>query len=932
MPAENSLTTWTAFVRERLRLSGVRPAREAEIVEDLARQLDDAYRDAIASGNDASTARAAAMRQISDWAALSKEISDSELQKMSQMSAWQNAAEERDLRKHGRFSWLTDLRQDVLYGLRMLRKRPGVTAVALLTLALGIGATTAIFSVVDAVVLRPLPFKDASRIVELWNSIPKQKVSYPGATFETLSGWSAGAADFLEPFEGYQPADITITGAGEPKRVTGAYVTGGLMNFLGAKPEIGRLFLPDDGKVGADRLAVLSHPLWMEMFGGDPAVVGRPITLNDMEYSVVGVMPAHFRLPRRDADLWMPFSLTADSIAAHKLRPWLITRINAAITVAQAQQRMDVIAQRLAARTPRAAGWFTTVLSVEQMRIAPGTRRDLLVLLGAVAFVLAISCVNTANIQLSQSVVREREAAVRAALGANRARLIRQSLTENVLLGLAGGVCGVLLAFWIVRAMVRGLPPAITMSNVNTISVDRRVLLFAIVVSCPTGIIFGLLPSLRASRIDVCEKLAGAGRSNSGTVGLRRLRNSLVVAQVALSFALLAGAGLMIRSLRLLYAAPEGFNQQNLIALNLVLPKGRYPTAAQQNAFFAGIGDRLGATPGVVGATVAGGAPPNDGGIEFGDLEVEGRPKSPADKEMVVPLTEVGPNYFQVLGAALVQGRGFAERDGADASHAVIINQKMALQYWPGVSAVGKRFRMGDSPQDWRTVVGVVSDIKEFDIQDRPAQLEFFIPLPAGKSSGSNYRTLIIRSNGNAGAAISAAKDAIWSQDKNIPIEKFATYDQLVSKTLATPRFYVELMALFAAIALLLSMIGIYGVISYSTTLRTREIGIRMALGAQSGNVIRMVVREGLIPAGLGVMLGIVFAMMATKLIAGFLYGVQPEDPATFVAVSAIYVVVAVIASLLPARRASRVARRSTGRTAVRIVYLRVHPGGAPIA
>jgi predicted permease len=896
---------WSSFVREHLRLSGVRAEREAEIVEDLARQLDDAYREAMASGVSEREACSAAERHISDWAALSKEISESELQKMSQVTQWQNRSEERDLQKRGRFSWLTDFRQDVLYGLRMLRKTPGVTGVALLSLALGIGATTAIFSVVDAVLLRPMPFKDPGRIVELWNSLPKQKVAYPGVTFETLSAWSA--ADFLEPFEGYQPTDVTITGATEPKRVLGAYVSGGLMTFLGARPEIGRPLLPDDGKMGADRVAVLSYSLWTGFYGADPSIVGRTIGLNNLDYQVVGVMPPNFRLPRRDAQVWLPFSMTADSIAAHKLRPWLITKVIPQVPVAQAQQRMDVIAARLGTERPRTAGWSSEVLSLEGMRASPETRRDLLILLGAVAFVLAISCVNTANIQLSQSVVRERDAAVRAALGASRWRLIRQSLTESVLLGLAGGVCGVLLAFWIVRVMVKALPPAITMVNMNPIELDKRVLLFAIAISCITGIAFGLIPSLRASRLDVSDKLAGTGRSNSGTTGLRRLRNALVVAQVGLSFALLVGAGLMIKSLRLLYEAPEGFNQQNLVALNLVLPKARYSTGAQQSAMFEEIEGRLAATPALAGATFASGAPPNDGGIEFGDIEVEGRAKAQSDKDIVVPLTEVAPNYFQVLGAVLVQGRSFDERDGAAGAGSVIINQKMAQKYWPGATAIGKRFRLSDSPQDWRTIVGVVSDIKQFDFQDRPAQLEFFIPLPAGKTADSNFRTLIVRTRGNTAAAISAAKEAIWSQDKEIPIDKIATYEELVSNTLATPQFYVQLMALFAAIALLLSMIGIYGVISYSTTLRTREIGIRMALGAQANHVVTMVVREGLLPAGLGVLLGIGCSALMTKLIVGFLYGVKPADPGTFITVAAIYLVVALVASLLPARRASRV-------------------------
>lgn len=829
---------------------------------------------------------------------MSEKISSAEQQKISQSTQTQNRAKEHDLEKSGRLSWLADLHQDVLYGLRTLRKTPGFTAAALLSLALGIGATTAIFSVVDAVLLRPMPFKDASRIVEVWPL-------GASVTYETLSGWTS-AADFLEPFESRQPTNLTITGAGDPKMIDASYVTGGLMTFLGVRPEIGRLLLPDDGKPGQDHTVVLAHSLWKELYGGDPAVIGRTITLDDQEYQVVGVMPPNFGLPFGE-DVWLPFSLTADSMAAHRLHPILITRLIPPISLAQAQLRMNLMAKRLAAERPRRQGWDGILVSMDGHRASGDTQRDLMILLGCVAFVLAISCVNTANLQLSQSVVRERDAAVKAALGASRRRLIRQSLTESILLGLGGGLCGVVLAWWMLRMMLQAMPSENSMVNVYPITLDRRVLLFAIGISCLTGVIFGLIPSLRASRVNVMEKLSGTGRSYSGTIGLRRLRSSLVVGQVALSFALLAGTGLMIRSLRLLYGAPEGFKTQNLVVLNLILPTKRYSTGARQFPLFVGIEERIAGTPGVLGATIATGAPPDVRLYEGGDLEVEGRARVQADMNMEIPSTDIQPNYFQVFGVPFLQGRTFTELDGAADSGVVIINQTMARRYWPNGSSIGKRFRVGDSPQDWHTVVGVVGDVKEFDLQNRPSQLELFEPMPTGKTTDTTWVSLIVRTAGNTADEIKAIKEAIWSQDKEIPIDRIATYQELESRALSLPQFYAKLMAVFAGIALLLSTIGIYGVISYSTTLRTREIGIRMALGAQANHVVTMVVREGILPAGLGVLLGIACSAIMTRLIAGFLYGVTPTDPTTFTTVSAIYLCVALVASLLPARRASHV-------------------------
>lgn len=796
--------------------------------------------------------------------------------------------------------FLDSLHQDVRYALRGMLKTPGVTATAILTLALGIGATTAIFTVVDAVLLRPLPFRDPERIVMVW---PLGS----GVSYETLSGWRS-ASDFLEPFEGRQPTTVTITGAGDPKMIRGEYVTGGLMPFLGVRPELGRLLLPDDGKPGKDHTVMIGYGLWKDLFGGDPSVISRMVTLDNQEYEVVGVTPRNFGLPA-DADVWLPFSLTPDSIAAHKLNFIPITRLIPPISLAQAQLRMNAITKRLAAERPRRQSWDAVLVQMDSLRASPDAQRDLMILLGAVTFVLAISCVNTANLQLSQSVVREREAAVRAALGASRRRLIRQSLSESILLGLGGGACGVILAWWMVRLMVQASTSAASIASTYPIALDKRVLLFAIIISCVTGIVFGLIPALRASRIDVMEKLSGTGRSYSGTIGLRRLRGSIVVGQVALSFALLAGAGLMIRSLRIIYRAPEGFRTENLVIVNLKLPEKKYSTGARQAALFSGIEDRVAAIPGVAGVSVASGVPPDIGLGESGDLEIEGREKNQADMDMHVPSVDIEPNYFRLLGIPLLQGRTFSEPDGATDSGVVIINQTMAQRYWPGTSAIGKRFRFWqrNSPEEWQTVVGVVGDVKEFDSKNKPSQLELFGPMPTGKTTDTTWVSLIARTAGNTAGEIREIKESIWSQDPEIPIDRIATYQELESRALSVPLFYATLMAVFAAIALFLSLVGIHGVMSYSTTLRTREIGIRVALGAQQQSVMRMVLAGGMIPVWVGIAVGVGGALALTRLIQSFLYGVKPTDPVTFVGVALAFSAAALFACYRPARRATRV-------------------------
>jgi putative ABC transport system permease protein len=815
-----------------------------------------------------------------------------------------DALHRQDAREAWQFPRLESFWQDVRYGARTLARQPGFTAVVLLTLTLGIGATTAIFTVVDAVLLRPLPFSSPDRIVEVLNYIPKDKLTYMGSSMAKIAEWKADT-DFFEEFQGFSPTTALITGESEPERIAGAYVTDGLLPFLGVAPEIGMGFSPGDGVPGRDHLVLLSQSFWRDRYGSDTGVVGRKINLNKEDFTVVGVAPANFKFPRENVKFWIPYSSASDPSILKHVSPTVITRIKPGLTIAQAQQRMDVITARLAKEKPIRGGWDTKLTSLDSLRAQPRTRTVMFVLLGAVAFVLIISCLNTANLLLSQSTVRAKEIAVRAALGAAPSRLARQLLTESVLLSLLGGTLGALFAVWGVKLISAAIPSEISFWNLNEIAVDKRILLFTFVISTLTGIVFGLVPALKASRVSLNNSLNSSGRTDSGSKGDRRLRNGLVFVQVALSLMLLIGAGLLMKSFSRLNSFPNGFDNQNLIAVDLILPSSKYAAGTQQSAFFNQIKLRLSDVAGTQSVAVAGGDPFSDGGISFGNLEVEARAIADADKNMVIPFTQVSSDYFAALGIPLLQGRTFTEPDARASGSTAIINRWMANQFWPDGNVIGKRFRIGDSSDPWITVVGIVGDVKEFDVKSKPTPIQLYFPLPAGATSG--YRTLVIRTAGAPANMIPIIKSAIWAIDKDQPIQRIWTMDELMQRGTAGPRFYLNLMTMFAALALVLSLIGVYGVINYMVSRRTREISIRMALGARPRDVLRMVIAQGIAPSLLGILIGIGGAMALSKLLASLLYEVTPTDKLTYGLVSVAYISIALVACYLPARRAASV-------------------------
>ena len=797
---------------------------------------------------------------------------------------------------------MENLWQDLYYGLRLMMQRPVFTAVTILTLALGIGATTTIFTVADAALFRPMPFKDAERLAEILNYLPEKKVSFPSLPREAIKEWRA-QGQILEQVEGYDTRSFTMTGGEEPEQVQAAYTTPGLLPFLGVQPQFGRSFTAEDAAADG-RVALLSYGLWQRRFGGEPSIIGKSITLNQQSYTIIGVLPSDFRFPDDNTKVWLP---APESGVSGPRTLQAITRVRKGLSLAQAQAQMDVISKRLDQEKPVAGGgWSVRLSGFEATRALMGHRKELFILLGAVGFLLLIACVNTANLMLAQSTVREREIAVRAALGASRPRLIRQLLTESVMLSLCGGLCGVLLALWGVDVMAKMIPREITFANYTTISMDKRVLFFALGLSLLTGILFGLIPAIRGSHTNLTEALKGITRSMTGTTSHRRWRNTLVVAEIGLSLVLLIGAGLLINSFFRLRHVNPGFKTENLLAVELQLPRGKYQNGALENNFFDQWADLVAGVPHVKAVTSAMSVPPQSG-VSLGDMEAEGVPMTAADKNALLNFNRVSANYFSVIGATLLQGRAFTPQDIEDTPPVVILNQSLAKHFWPDGQAVGKRWRLGaEEKAPWLTVVGVVSDLKDKGTVKAVTDCSVYYPFASGKGV-SRSRTLIVRAEGDPLSLVPAIKSQLWSLEKTQPINRINTVDHLFDESLAQPRFYLFLMSVFAGVALLLAAAGIYGVISYSVSQRTQEMGIRMALGAQPGNILKLIVGHGVALTLIGVGVGIAASFALTRLMASLLFEVSATDPWTFVGVTSVLVLVALAACYLPARRATKV-------------------------
>lgn len=788
--------------------------------------------------------------------------------------------------------------RDIRYGVRTLFKNRSFTVVAIVALALGIGANTAIFSVINAVLLRPLAFEQSDQLVMVW-----EKRMQLGRVRNVVSppdfhDWRAQNKVF-EDMAAFSGQGFNLATSGEPERIQGASVSPSLFSILRAQPRLGRFFSSDEDKLNSESVVIISSGLWQRSFGSDPEIAGKTVKLNDKAYTIVGVTPADFIFPNRRSEVWVPLVLApedANNRGGHSLT--VVARLKPGVTLQEARTEMDSIAAQLEQQYPTPnTGHGANVFPLYEEVVADA-RPALLILLGAAAFVLLIACANVANLLFARSAARKREIAIRTALGARRSRIVRQLLTESVLLSITGGIIGVLLALWgldLLLAIGEGSIP-----RVKEIKLDGWALGFSLLISIATGLIFGLVPALQASRPDMNEALKEGSRSASGSLGRNKTRSLFVIAEVAICLVLLIGAGLMIKSFAKLLNVSPGFNPENVLAMNVAVSGSRYGGSEQVASFYLRALERVSSVPGVESAAATTGLP-MAGGFGSRYFRIEGRPPQPAGQGFNANVNLTTPGYFRTMHIPLLDGRDFDERDVMKAPGAVVINQEMARRYWPDETPIGQRLAVGDGP--WRTIVGVVGDVKQsgLDIETRPEMFWPYYQTPV------SFATFVVRTGGDLEAMTSAVRGAMQEIDKDLPVYDIKAVVDVISDSVAPQRLNMLLLGIFAGLALVLAAVGIYGVMSYSVSQRTREIGIRMALGASHRNVLRLVVGEGTILALIGVAIGVVASFFLTRLMNTLLFGVSTTDPITFVALSLLLTGVSILASLVPARRAIRV-------------------------
>jgi predicted permease len=801
--------------------------------------------------------------------------------------------------------------KDVRYGIRGLLKRPGFTAIAVLTLALGIGANTAIFSVVNATLLRPLPFKDPERVVMLWGFLPKMA--------QTTDKLPSSAANFLslreqnhslENLAAFRSWSWQLTGGGEPELLRGARVSSDFFQAVGASPILGRSFTPEEDLPNRAPVAIISHSLWQRHFAADKNAIGKTMTLSGRNVMVVGVMPDGFQFPgganmipglqfALQNDVWMPIAFTEEEKGRQgNLNLAVIGRLKPGVSANQAETDLRALQQNLPLGT---IGYTVNVLPLHQ-QMTGKIRKLLLVILATVALVLLIACANIANLLLARATSRQREIAIRGALGASRLRLVRQLLTESLLLSLTGGGLGLLLAVWGNSLLIALIPSDVP--RIHEANVDGRILAFALLVSFVTGIVFGLAPALQASKLDLNESLKEGLRGTTGGVRQNRLRSLLVVSEMAMALVLLIGATLLVKSFVRLLEVKPGFNPARVLTMDIQLPDlppSRYASDDAQKAFFQQAIDRIKTLPGVEAASGVVSLPLS-GAFESTDVIVPGQESLNDAQRPEADYTTITPEFFRTLQIPLLQGRQFTAQDTKGAPGVIIINDILARKLWPNEEPLGKRFRVGFEKEP-REVVAVVGSIRQttLDAEARPAM---YLPHLQFPTSGL---TVLVRTSGDPLSLAGAVRDEVRAIDKDVPVTHIQTMDQVFGASLAQQRFSMLVVGLFAVLALALSTIGIYGVMAYSVSRRAHEIGVRMALGARAGQVMKLVLKEGMTLALAGIAIGLVGAFALTRVMATLLFGVGAKDPLTFISVALVLAAVALAACFIPARRATKV-------------------------
>ncbi len=805
---------------------------------------------------------------------------------------------------------MTTLLQDIRFGLRMMLKSPSVSIVATIALALGIGATTAIFNVVNGVLLRPLPFPNPESLVAVFETNLERGLQRGSHSYPNFMDVRAQSTVF-EHMSSYHGADFIMTGRGEPARLQGQVVTADLFSLLGVQPMLGRTFLPDEDKPSeTGRVVVLSHALFQNRFGGDASIVNQAITLDGKKFTVVGVMPRDFEFPIQNepVELWTTIAGDASGKepitgqrGAHFLQ--VIARLKNGVSKDQAQAELATIASRLEQQYPDTNTHRTLTLEPALNALVGDVRPALWILQGAVAFVLLIACANVANLLLARATSRHKEMAIRSALGASRIRVIRQLLTESVLLSIVGGSVGLLLAVWwsdlLVALGKEDIPRAVH------VGMDWRVLGVTLGVSLLTGLIFGLAPAFHSSKTELVESLKEGGRGTSEGARRNHVRNILVVTELAIAMVLLVGAGLLIQSLWRLQNVNTGLQPDNVLTFNITLPEVKY-NADKQAQFFIDLKQRLEATPGVQSASAILPLPLNGDRFVI-SFEIDGRPVAPKDQPSADFFT-TGVDYFKTMGIPIIKGRDFNDHDKHGATPVVIVSETFARQIFPNEDPIGKRIKPGigtyeDEESPWREIIGVVGDIRNRSLNTEPKKA-YYVPqtqVPFNQLVG------VVKTTGDPRSLISAVTKQVGAMDADIPLFAVKSMPEYLSASVAAPRFSTTLLSIFAAVALVLTVVGLYGVMSYSVAQRTNEIGIRLALGAQSRDVLLMIVKQGGMLILLGLAIGLAGAYALTRWIASLLFGVTAKDPMTFAAVAVLLAIVALLACYVPALRATKV-------------------------
>jgi putative ABC transport system permease protein len=890
------MRNWEAFVRSRLTIPGLTPERELRIIRELAAQLDDFCRDALARGASEAEADAEACRQIADWDRMAQDVWLADRPQRPRIDRLTDRIDIIAERRRGGWKVMADMLRDMRYAVRQLIKAPAFTVVAILTLALGIGATSAIFSVVNGVLLRPLPYPDPDSLVRVYEVVPQYgRFSVAPATF---LDWRTQNSVFERIGAYMSGGTAALAGPEGPERVSFASVSWDTFDLLKVSPVLGRSFTAEEETPGKANVIILSHGTWQRRFGGDPGILGRTVNVSGASAAIVGVMPAGFYFPTREAELWVPLTINPANPprGAHFLS--VLARTKPGVSTDQAQAEMKTIAERLAVQYPASSANESAEVILLHEQIVGGIRRALVTLFAAVGVVVLIACANVANLLLVRASLREKEIAIRAAMGAGRRRLVMQMLAESLVLSLAGGALGLLLAYLVIPS-IQTLSAG-TIPRVLDVTVDTRVLAFVFLISVAVGVLFGLAPAWHVTRTTLGEVLKEGARGSSSAGG-RWLRNGLLILEVALSIVLLVGATLLLRSFAKLTSVDPGFRPDGVLTFRVALPQPSYPQPHNRVAFFDTLLAKLDAQPQVTGSGMIQALPMRgDYTLSF---SIQGRPPARPGEALSANHRSASPGYFGALGIPLLRGRTFTDRDSEQAPKVAVIDEAFAIRHFPNEDPIGRGIDIGNGTDGFYEIVGIVGSVRHDSLADTPSPT-MYVPYRQDIFSGM---WLVARTNGDPSQLTSTVRPLLREIDPSLPAFAISPLADVISDSMAQRRFSMLLLASFALIAVFLAAVGLYGVVTYTVSQRTQEIGVRMAIGAGRSDVLKMVVGGGMKLALVGVAVGILGALAVARVVTAMLFDVTPFDPTSYIVTAGILLAVAALACYVPAHRATRV-------------------------